>query len=81
MRGALASWRRWGVGFIWDAAEPEPERLRAVAEVITPQVSLTVIHVEAGAYLNVGGVFIDPRLAVPQQREAITTEVITEEKE
>jgi hypothetical protein len=72
MRRALAI-RRWaGMGVIWDATEPEP--LRAVVAP-APQVSLTVIHVEAGAYLNVGGVFVDPRLiaAVRQQPDAITT--------
>jgi hypothetical protein len=37
------------------------------------QVNLTVIHVEAGAALSVGGVIFDPRLtpAIPT-RDAIT---------
>ena len=72
MRRALAK-RRWaGVGVIWDATLPEPEALTAVAA-IAPQVSLTVVHVQAGALVNFGG--IDPRLipAVPQQRAAIST--------
>jgi hypothetical protein len=60
------------VAWLWAAAEQpalaaEPSR--------APQVNLTVIHVEAGAYLNVGGLMYGPRtLAVPQQRAAITTE-------
>ena len=72
MRRALAK-RRWaGVGVIWDATLPEPEALTAVAA-IAPQVSLTVVHVQAGALVNFGG--IDPRLipAAPQQRAAIST--------
>jgi len=64
--------RRWGLGVIWDAADPDPEPLQAVATG-APQVSLTVVHVQAGALVNFGG--IDPRLipAVPQQRAAIST--------
>jgi hypothetical protein len=40
-----------------------------------PQVSLTVIHVQAGAVLSIGGVVLDPRItqAIPP-RDAITTE-------
>jgi hypothetical protein len=66
--------RRWaGLGVIWDATEPNPEPLHPVA-VAAPQFSLTVIHVQAGAYLNVGGLFVSPGSipAVPQQRAAIT---------
>ena len=73
MRRALAI-RRWaGVGVIWDAADPEDEPLQAVAA-SGPQVNLTVIHVAAGAFLNVGGLIYDPRLipAAPQQRAAVT---------
>jgi len=75
---ALALWRWAGVPVIWDATDPEPEPLTAVAAP-APQVSLTVIYAQAGAYLNVGGLVYDPRiLAVPQQREAITATTITE---
>jgi hypothetical protein len=58
---------------VWDAADPEPEAVTAIAFPASPQVSLTVIHVQAGALVNFGG--IDPRLipAVPQQRAAIST--------
>lgn len=62
--------RRWaGMGVIWDATEPEPSPPPP-----PPQVSLTVIHVAAGAFLNVGGLICDPRLipAVSQQRAAVT---------
>jgi hypothetical protein len=74
-----AAARKWGlsVAWLWAAAEQpaltaEPSR--------APQVNLTVIQVEAGAYLNVGGLIYDPRLipAVPQQRAAITATTITE---
>jgi hypothetical protein len=73
VNGAKAKWRRWGVGVVWDAADPEPEAVTAIAFPASPQVSLTVIHVQAGALVNFGG--IDPRLipAVPQQRAAIST--------
>jgi hypothetical protein len=75
VRRALARWRWAGLGVVWDAARPEPEPLTAVATTVA-QVSLTVIHVEAGAYLNVGGLIYDPRiLAVPQQRDAIATPI------
>lgn len=81
MRRALARWRWAGLGVVWDAADPEPEPLRAVASP-APQVSLTVIHVEAGAHLVIGdavfGLGIIP--AVPQQ-QAVTTGETEGEKE
>lgn len=79
MRRALARLRWAGIGLIWDAADPEPEPLRAVASP-APQVSLTVIHVEAGAQLIIGGAVFSPATvpAVQQQRAVIA---ITEEGE
>ena len=81
MRRALAL-RRWaGLGVTWDAADPEPAPLQAIAAP-DPQVSLTVIHVAAGAYLNVGGLIYDPRIqAVPQQRAAIATTITEGEQQ
>jgi hypothetical protein len=63
--------RVWGLPVmrLWRCGE---QQAIAAAPRRAPQVNLTVIHVEAGAYLNVGGVFIDPRLAVPQQQAAVT---------
>jgi hypothetical protein len=72
MKRSLAI-RRWaGLGVAWDAADPEPEPLQAVAAP-APLVNLTVI-VQSGAVLSIGGAVIDPRLipAVPQTRAAIT---------
>ena len=79
MKAALAI-RRWaGVGVIWDATEPEPQALSAVAAPVPPQVNVTVI-VQPGAVLSFGGGVVDPRLipAAPQQRAAITAVPITE---
>jgi hypothetical protein len=68
-----AAARKWGLSVAWLWAAAEQPALTAAAAP-APQVNLTVIHVEAGAYLNVGGPMYAPRtLAVPQQREAITT--------
>lgn len=63
-----AAARKWGLSVIWLWAGAEQPALTAVPSQV-PQVSLTVIHVEAGAYLNVGGTFIDPR-AIPVQEAA-----------
>lgn len=73
MRRALARWRWAGLGVVWDAANPDPEPLQAVVTP-APQVNLTVIHVAAGAFLNVGGLMIDPRAipAAPHQQAAST---------
>ena len=46
--------------------------LGLVTALPAPQVNFTVVHVQAGALVNFGG--IDPRLIpVPQQRAAIST--------
>jgi hypothetical protein len=74
VNSALAKWRRWGVGVVWDATEPDDAPVQATATALpAPQVNFTVVHVQAGALVNFGG--IDPRLipAVPQQRAAIST--------
>lgn len=78
MNRSLALWRWAGVGVIWDAADPEPAPLRAVAETVAPQVNLTVVHVQAGGLVNFG--VLGPRLipAAPQQRAAVTPTPITE---
>lgn len=56
--------------WLWHRAE-RPQLPAAVP----PRVSLTVIHVQAGAYLNVGGVLFGPRTTpAPPERNAITTE-------
>lgn len=72
----VAARRRWGARMLALWARPEPLAISAPPS----QVSLTVIHVEAGAYLNVGGLIYDPRTipAAPQQQAAITAEAIAE---
>jgi hypothetical protein len=74
-----------GVRLVRLLSRPEPAAIEAPAEdrasfpvlAVQPQVSLTVVHVAAGALVNFGS--IDPRLfpAVPQQR-AVTATPITE---
>lgn len=78
VRRALARLRWAGIGLVRDAADPEPEPLRAAATP-APQVSLTVIHVEAGAQLIIGGAVFSAGTvpAVPQHR-AVTATTITE---
>jgi hypothetical protein len=74
--------RKWGLPVVrfWGAQRPAPEALTVGAP--APQVTVTVIHIEAGAYLNVGGPMYGSRtLAVPQQRAAITATSITEVEE
>lgn len=81
MNRALAL-RRWaGMGIVWVASDPEPKPMRAVAETIAPQVNLTVVHVQAVALVNFGG--ISPRLipAAPQQRAATATPITEGEVE
>jgi hypothetical protein len=69
-----ATARKWGLSVIWLWDWAEQPALTA-APSPAPQLNLTVIHVEAGAVLGVGGVILDPRItpAIPQ-RDAITTE-------
>jgi hypothetical protein len=64
--------RMWGLRVCWFFRYTQPEPLTAVA-IPVQQVNLTVIHVQAGAVLSVGGVILDPRItrAIPQ-RDAIT---------
>ena len=73
MRRALATWRWAGLGVIWDAADPDDTPKQATAEITSPAVSLTVVYVQAGAHLAIGGVSVAPRIieAIPE-RDAIT---------
>ena len=72
-----AAARKWGLSVIWLCREADQAALTA-AQSPAPQVNLTVIRVEAGAVLTVGGVIPAPRItpAIPQ-RDAVT-EVTTE---
>jgi hypothetical protein len=67
-----AAARKWGLSVIWLCREAEQAALTA-APGPAPQVNLTVIHVQAGAVLSIGGVILDPRVtpAIPR-RDAIT---------
>ena len=73
MRRALARLRWAGIGVVWDAADPEDAPEQATAEITTRPVSLTVVYVQAGAHLTIGGVSVAPPIiqAVPE-RDAIT---------
>ena len=73
MRRALARWRWAGLGVIWDAADPDDAPQQATAEITSPAVSLTVVYVQAGAHLTIGGISIAPPIiqAIPE-RDAIT---------
>lgn len=63
-----------GVGVIWDAADPEPGPLTAVAETVKQP---EAVHVHYHLHLPPGATAEGLSLALPQQREAIAT-VITE---
>jgi hypothetical protein len=66
------AFKAWLLPVIWHA-ESEPPR--AIAARPAPQVTLTVVRVEAGAHVSFGGVSIAPIIpAPPQQRAAVTTE-------
>ena len=74
MNRALALVRWAGVGLVWDASEPDPERVRA--EIVTAHPE--PVHVHYHLHLPPGMTAEALSLALPQQRNAITTEVITE---
>lgn len=80
MRRALARWRWAGIGVIWDAADPDDTPGQATAEITTRPVSLTVVYVQAGAHLTIGGISIVPPViqAVPQW-DAITEGEVRDE--
>lgn len=69
--------RKWGLPLVrfWGVQRPTCEALLA-GRSQAPQVNLTVIHVQAGAVLSVGGVIFGPRTipAPPHRRDAITAE-------
>lgn len=74
MKAALARWRWAGLAVVWDA-DDTPEKAAATAAASqAPTVTVTVVYVQAGAHLTIGGISIDPRFiqAVPQQQAAIT---------
>ena len=76
MNRDLALWRWAGVGLVWDATVADPARAQAAAEIAAPQPE--PVHVHYHLHLPPGMTAEGLALALPQQRNAITTEVINE---
>ena len=72
VRRALARLRWAGIGVVWDA-DDTPQETTSIAAGQPPTVSLTVVYVQAGAHLTIGGISIAPPIiqAIPE-RDAIT---------
>jgi hypothetical protein len=79
VKRALARWRWAGVGVIWDADDTPAEAPAITAASQPSTVSVTVVYVQAGAHLTIGGVSIDaPAIQAIPQRDAINASTTEE---